>query len=398
MSRALSLVMLWCWALLAPAAWAGPVQDAQQAELERVRREVADKVHLSAYDLLDELVMTWVKEPPFERPTPVVMAGVSVPVGLGTSLQALMENHLSAALTSHPESTVQLVHCPACTAVVVHSGPEGTVVKRGVDDPEVLAKLGEDTGRHALFVDIEAEGAFLVLRARITKLTPELPIVWSHTRSTSATTPSLLRQPTRLTTAAEARQDYLDALRARGPISVPLRLGIRTYATPDNAEQPGVAPPPFLWLQTGVELGTTDARAWTSSVIVGYSFIPQAYQGILAQARVNRLITGRVRSLTRPNLYGFVGAAAISVWGPATGSFSDELLTADQVLLAADEEGPRTSFGTLQFGLDLRVGNRIGMGAFLETMPAFVNSPNIGNYLFVITGFQSVGTEVTFWF
>ena len=309
-----------------------------------------------------------------------------------------LHQHLATALVAHPDTQLQLVHCPACSAVVVHSGPEGTVVKRGVDDPEVLAKLGANTGRHALWVDIEAEGSFLVLRARLTKLTPELPIVWSHTRSSAASTPSLLRQPERLTTAAEARQDYLDALRSRGPIAVPLRFGIRTYATPNDAEQPGVAPPPFLWLQSGVEVATTDARAWTTSFIVGYSFIPQAYQGILAQARIKRLV-GRTRSLTRPNLYGYVGAAAVSVWGPATGAFSNEILTADQVLLSVDdEEGPRTSFGTLQVGAELRIGNRVGLSSFLETMPTYASSPNLGAYVPFVFRWQALGTEVSFWF
>jgi len=380
-------------------ALAGPVQDAQQAELERARAEIADEIHLAAYDLLDELVMQWVREPPFEQPTPVVLAGVTVPLGLGTGLQALMENHLATALVNQPTTQLQLVHCPACSAVVVHSGPEGTVVKRGVDDPAVLARLGDQTGRHALFVDLEAEGASLVLRARITELSPELPIVWSHTRTMAASSPSLLRQPEKLTTAAEARQAYLDTLRSRGPLAVPLRLGVRTYATPSDADQPGVAPPPFLWAQTGVELATSDTQAWTASVLVGYSFIPQAYQGIMAQARVHRLVTGRVRSLTRPDLYAFVGAAAVSVWGPATGPFSNELLTADQVITSLDEEeGPRATFGTLQVGLDLRVGQRIGLSTFLETMPDYVNSPNMGSYVFVITSWQTLGTEVTFWF
>ena len=46
-----------------------------------------------------------------------------------------------------------------------------------------------------------------------------------------------------------------------------------------------------------------------------------------------------------------------------------------------------------------RVGNRIGLSTFLETIPDFANSPNLGDYVFVIgVGFQSLGTEVTFWF
>jgi len=385
------LASLW---LSAASHAASPVQEAQQAELERVRLQIADQVQLVAFDLVDEMVVSLRDDPVFDKPTPVVLADVTVPVGLGAGMASLVENHLATVLLANPDTHLQLVHCPSCTAVVVHSGPEATVISRGHDQPETLEKLGVGTGQHALFVDVEAEGAFLVLRARLTRLTESQPIVWSHTVATSASTPALLRQPDGLTTASEARAEYLDALRDRGPIAVPLRFAVRTFARPDE----GVAAPPFVWLQSGVELGVTDAQAWTSSILVGYSFIPQAYQGIMGQARVHRLLTGRARSHIKPDLYGFVGAAVISVWGPATGAFSSEVLTADEIIAALEEEGPRTSFGTLQVGLDLRVGQRIGLSTFLETIPDYANSPNFGNYVRVGLGFQSLGSEVTFWF
>ncbi len=381
-------------AVLAPAWAASPEELAQLAELERVRARVADEVQLAAFDLLDELVYGWVSDPVFPTPTPVVLAGVTVPVGLGTGLQALVENHVAALLTKNPSTRVQLVHCPACSALVVRSGPASTVVSRGIDDPAVLEGT---SGQHALFLDLEAEGSWLVLRARLTRLTPELPIVWSHTLASSASTPALLRRPDDLKSAAEARQEYLDTLRDRGPLAVPLRLAIRTYAVPEDGL--GVPPPPFLWLQSGVELGATPAQAWTASLLGGYSFIPQAYQGIMAQGRVNRLVTGRARAHTRPDLYAFVGAAVVSVWGPATAPFRDERVTADDILLDADGEGPRTAFGALQGGLDLRVGYRVGVSAFLETMPSLNGSPNLGDHVRVLgVGFQSLGTEVTCWF
>jgi len=396
-SWAVPLALVLVLALAAQAAQAATVEEAQLAELERVRAEIGNQVQLSAYDLVDELVLGWLQDPVFQAPTPVVLAGVSVPVGLGTGMQALLENHIAAVLTQNPTTNVQLVHCPECTAVVVHSGPEGTVVSRGVDNPAVLSRLGQDTGRHALFIDVEAEGAWLVLRARITQLTPELPIVWSHTLATSASTPALLRQPTALKSAAEAREEYLDALHDRGPLTIPVRFVIRTYDRPYTGV--GIAPPPFLWLQTGVELGSTDARTWTSSLMMGYSFIPQAYQGVMGQVRVSRLITGKIRSLTRPDLYGFFGGAAISVWGPATAPFRDEVLTADELIADLEGDGPRTTFGTFQVGLELRVGNRIGLSSFLETIPDLTYSPNMGEYLFIAgVSFQTIGTEVTFCF
>lgn len=398
MSR-IATIGLFLWGTLAPGyASASPIEDAQNAELERARAEIGDQVQLSVYDLIDELVYGWIQEPVFDSPTPVVLAGVTVPVGLGTGMQALVENHIGAVLAANPQTQIQLVHCPTCTATVVHSGPEGTVVSRGFDNPEVLDALGGSSGQHALFVDVEAEGTWLVLRARMTRLTPELPIVWSHTLASSIGTPALLREPGDLKSAEDARKEYLAALHRRGPILVPLRFAVRSYDRPDAFQGIGVAPPPFVWLQSGVEVGMSDARAWTASFLVGYSFVPQAYQGIMAQARVQRLLTGRSRSLTRPDLYVFAGGAVMSVWGAATASFQDTPLTTDLIITTLDGDPPRTAFGGLHIGLDLRVGHRVGFSAFLENLPSLGDNQNLGTYLQFVVPFQSLGTEVTLWF
>ncbi|MED5370586.1 MAG: hypothetical protein VX899_06220 [Myxococcota bacterium] len=393
----MAALTLWLWAALCGVAQAGPMEDARDAELDRARAQVANQVQLSAYDLLDELVYQWTQEAPFATPTPVVLAGVTVPVGLGTGLEGLLENHLAKLLFENPTTHVQLAHCPSCTAVVVHSGPEGTVISRGVDNPQVLQELG-GAGKHALFIDVEAEGTWLVLRARITKLTPDLPIVWSHTLSTSASTPALLRQPDNLKSAEDARQEYLDVLEGHGPLTVPLRIGVRTYATRPN-EAAGTAPPPFLWFQSGVELSPTRSQVWTTSFVGGYAIIPDAYQGLMGQVRLSRLLTGRHRSLTRPDLYLMGGASVSHVWGPATGGFSNDRLTADQILASADGDDPSASFGAFHIGVDIRMGNRVGVSSFLETLPAYSGSNNLGAHVvFANVRFQSFGTEVSFCF
>lgn len=394
MRAALALLLL-AWSGL--AAGATPTERAQVAQLEEARRQAAGQVQLAAYDLVDELVYGWLQQPPFPAPTPVVLAGVTVPVGLGTGLQALLENHVGAALTANPATHVQLVHCPQCTGVVVRSGPEATILSKGIDQPEVLADLGAATGRHALFLDVEAEGAWLVLRARITRLTPDLPVVWSHTLASSTASPALLRESADLKSAADARQEYLDTLRSRGPLSIPVRMTVRSYARrPGNG---AIGAPPFLWWQTGVELSTSSAQAWTGQVLAGYAIVPQAHQGLMAQARVQRLLTGRSRSLLHPDLYLFVGGSVMSVWGPSTAVFRTRVLGADELLSDVDGQDPRTSFGTLHWGLDLRVGNRMGISSFLETIPSLNRSGNLGQYLtFAGLRFHGLGTEVAFWF
>ena len=380
--------------LLPAAAGAITPEEAQLAELKRLRVQVAGEVQLAAFNMLDELVYEWTQAPPFGEPTPVFVADVSVPVGLGTGLEALIENHLAALVLANPTTRVTLSHCPSCTAVITHAGPKGTVVSRGLDNPEALARIGGAGGRHGLYLDFAAEGAWLVLRARITHLTPALPIVWSRTLSASAGAPSLLREPEQIKSADAARKEYLDALNGRGPYSIPVRFTIRNYEAGDS----GAAPPPVVWFQTGFEAALTQARKWYASVVLGYAWLPEAYDGFMAQARMYRLLTGDTRSLTGPDLYLFLGGALMSLTGPAIAPFStnnfDQVLQADSGSLDT-----RATFGGLHIGLEFRVGNRIGASVFLENMPAYSGSDRIGTFISSnIIDFHSFGAEVSFWF
>ena len=373
------------------------VDQAQLVELEALRSKIANQVQLAAYDLVDELVYHWTQSPPFASETSVVLAGMTVPVGLGTGLQGLLENHLAALVLAHPTTKVTLSHCPSCTAVVIHSGPKGTVVSRGLDNPEALAKLGGPGGRHGLYIDVAAEGAWLVLRARITQLTPDLPIVWSRTLSSAVGTPSLLRQSTALKSADEARREYLDALRGQGPYTVPLRFSVRLFEAGDVSP---VAPPPIIWLQTGFEMALTRARAWTASALLGYAWLPEAYDGVMVQSRMSRLISGNARSLTGPDVYFFLGGALMTLHGPAIGPFRHEIPDIDQIIRdARDQVSTRATFGGFHLGLEFRVGNRIGASVFLENMPAYNDEGTLGLFWendFI--DFHSLGTEVTFCF
>lgn len=379
----LGAALLLSGVLAPPPAQALTPEEAQRAELEKLRQQVAGEVQLTAYNLLDELVYHWISNPPFETPTPVFLADVTVPVGMGTGLGGLLENHLTGLLMANPTTGITLSACPSCTAVTVHAGPEGTVVSRGIDNPEALERIGGMGGRHGLYLDFAAEGAFLVLRARITKLTPDLPIVWSRTISSAVGAPSLLRHPKGLKSAEAAREEYLDALNDRLPISIPIKVGVRAYASNEDA---GVAPAPIIWIQSGVEAGLTQAHRWTGSLVVGWAWLPQAYEGFMAEARVYRLLFGNTRSLTRPDLYMFLGGAVMTLDGTAI------------VALQNNDNLNRASFGGLQLGLDFRVGNRFRTAVFLENMPAYNTTDRIGEFLTFVLPFHSLGFEVTFCF
>ncbi len=355
-----------------------------------MRQKVAGQVQLAAYDLVDEVVYGWTQDPVFDKPTPVVLAGVSVPVGLGSGLQALLENHVNDVILKNPTTHITLVHCPACTQLIVRSGPEATVVTRGIDQPEVLEELGVQSGLHALFIDVEAEGAYLVLRARLTRVDSSLAIVWSRTIATTSASPSLLRSPDQLKSAEEAREEYLDALRDRGPAFIVSRLGARVYAKPFDSSR--TAAPPFAWVQLGAELGTTQSLDWTVSLTAGGSYIPQAYQGLMAETRINRLITGRARSHTHPDVYAFLGGAVMTVWGPQTTPF--EVTPAN-----SDVGNNRYIMGSILLGLDLRLGNRMGFDVFVEHYPSLRRSENVGDFATPLgVKLKSIGTEVSVWF
>jgi len=391
-------------ALVSSSSWAAAdpeIAEAQRAQMEKLRAEVAGQIQLQAYDLLDELVYGWTQQPVFELETPVVLADVTVPVGFGSGLAALIENHFAELVVKNPRTRLTLAHCPQCTAVVVHSGAKGTIVARGVDQPEALAAAGALSGaRHAIFLDFEAEGSALVLRARITSLEPALPIVHARTLSTSTSSPALLRSGDQLKSAAEARKEYLDALQGRGVFTVPMRLAVRSYAPPSNGG--AVAAMPFIWLQVGTELALTQARAWTGTFSAGVTWMPQLHTGFMAQARISRLLTGSVASLTQPDLYAFVGGSVISIHGQGARVFQNQVLNMEDLLANIPQLAvePHATFAAFPIGLELRIGNRIGASVFLESAPALNDAPSVGTYLNLldILRFHTMGAEVTFCF
>lgn len=371
--------------------------EAQKVQLEKLRGEIADQIQFKAYDLLDELVLDWKGRPPFELDTPVVLAEVNVPVGFGSGLSALLENHFLDIVLKNRDTHVVPAQCSACMAMVVHSGAKGTVVARGVDQPEALTAAGIQTGaKHALFLDFEIEGAALVLRTRITSLEASLPIVYAKTLTTSTSSAALLRSGEQLKSAEAARQEYLDALTGRNLLTVPIRFGIQTFSAPEG--QP-VRSAPMAWLQSGLEFSLTHTRGWIASVLVGITWAPQVHVGWSLHARFARLI-GLSSSLTTPDVYVFAGGGLFALYGAGALAFRDRTPTAEELLLALTPgREPSSIIGTGQLGLEVRVKNRVGAAAYIETAPYLDNSPAVGRLIDLgFIRFHSFGVEVSFWF
>jgi hypothetical protein len=380
-------------------------EDMQRAQVERLRLEMTNTLHLKAYDLVDELVYGWTQAPPFATDTAVVVGDVVVPYGFGSGLEALVENHLTGLLTKHTETHVRLAHCPACHALTVRSTAKGTTIARGIDQPEALRDAGVAvSARHALFLDFEAEGAALVLRARLTTLDDDLTIVGARTLSSSTSSAALLRAGDTLVSAEAAQKQYLDALTQRGPLTVPLRLAVVQFSPPsedpETGAPAGIGTVPLLWLQVGAEMGINHARAWTGTFTVGGTWLPQLYSGFMGEVRVSRLLTGAAASLTQPNLYAFLGGSLVTLFGPSALLLRDDAPNlADLIAASTGVSTPMTVYPALSLGLDLRIGNRVGAGLFVQTAPTLASSPSIGRYLdFGLVQVHAIGGEVTLCF
>ncbi len=392
----------------APATAAGgpalpALSDEQQEELSRLRAEAASQIQLRAFDLLDELVASWNAHPVFANDTPVILGGVTVPLGFGTSLEALIENHFAELVVKNPDGHVKLTHCPQCSALIVHSGQKGTIVARGIDAPEALAKAGVESGStRAIFLDFEIEGSALVLRARITSLEPQLPVLYAHTVSSNTTTSALLRTGEPLKTAEQAHAEYVDTLLGRGAVLVPFSIGVRTFASPNNDDglNANVGTVPQVWLMVGGEVALTQARAWTAGLSVGATWVPVLQTGGMVQARVARLLSGNAASLTNPDLYAFVGANITYLQGPGALVFKNTVPTVADLLLAVTGSTDASAiWGAGQVGVLLRVKNRISLGAYAEVAPTLADATGVGTFVdLTLFRIQSVGAEVAFVF
>ncbi len=376
-------------------------EQLQAAQAEALRRTMGNDLHLRGRDLLDELVYGWTKSAPFSVETPVIVGDVTVPFGFGSGLEALLENHLTGLVLKHPESKLRLAYCPSCAQLVVHSDKDGTVISRGVDQPAVLARLAKEAGAsHALFLDFEAEGSALVLRATLTALDATRTIVWTRTLSSSTASGALLRAGDTLKSAEEAKAEYLDALKQRGPISIPLKLSLLFFARPSpDTGTGGIPAPVIVWLQSGAELAINHARDWTGTILIGGTFVPLLYNGLMLEARLQRLVSGAATSLTHPNLSVFVSGAVSTLNGPAALLLRDEVPTLPDLLAATGTVAQSTTWPTIGAGVDLRIGHRLGATFSLQSTPSLGGAPGVGRFLdFALIQVHAVTTEVTLWF
>ena len=355
-------------------------EDLKRSRLEKLRAVHANEIHLMASDLVDELVLAYRSAPPFPQSTPVIIADVNGPLGYGSGFESILENHFSERLIENPGTGLRLVHCPACHAITAHSDAKATIIAKGVDQPALLQKLGVETGAlYALYLDLEGEGQTLVLRARIVALESGLPVVHAKTISSDFLSPALLRSGTPLVTAAEARQNYLTAISEQGPVQIPVRVSVTNFASVDDGSS--ILVPPIVWIGAGGEFSLNHTRDWMGSILVGGTWIPSLYNGYLLQGRVSRLLSGSTASLTHPNLYLSFGASLIGLQGPVTLTLQPNQPNLSVVQQLLNNSTPLFFYPSFQIGLDLRVGNRVGVALIGESTPTLSDVTAIGRYV-----------------
>jgi hypothetical protein len=380
-----------------------PGDDVERAQVEALRAQMANHVHLRAMNLLDELVLAMKGAPPVHEVSSVAIADVTGPFGYGAGFEALLENHLTDLLIAHPDTRLRPVHCAACRAVAVHATAKATVIARGVDQPDLLARLGETGATHALFVDVEAEGADVVLRTQLVALSPGLPIVWARTLTSSTASDALLRSDEHLVTAREAREEYLAALRQRGRLTPIARVALLQFA-PNDQElfddftgallPPALPVAPLYWVAGGAELAFTNNREWLGSIVVGGSYAPFLYTSAMVQARFARLLGSNVASLVWPNVYLVGGVSLTGLVGNEATKLRDPIGT-----ITVPNEDTMHAWPSVHVGVDVRLGQRLGAALTLEQAPTLYNRASIGAWgpAWPLQA-NAVGGEVNLWF
>lgn len=358
-----------------------PCGQAAVAGSEVIRMDI----RLMGADLVDEMIYDWKKQPPSREALPLVVAELVAPVGLDDRFQVEMENRLSEVLRFNPDVSVSLVHCSLCTRMIAKSTPQGTILARGIDQPEVLTELEREMpGRKALSLHFEAAGRELQLRAHIFELTPPQKIVWSKTYSTSMSARRALQSPTHLVGIDEARKEQDDIIAGRTTLQVVTRPVLRIFNSADPAIQ--VAPIPFV--EQSVENQLMPDRAVTSALTLGFASLKDSLSAWTVGGHVAKMLGSP--SLTMPDLYMFFGVHYIRMRGPTASAFSSEgeILYLKAIKPTAE---PKASLGVFRLGLEVRIKYRLGMLAFLENYPTLKQSKTVETKSVLGLSYQALG-------
>lgn len=328
-------------------------------------------IRLMGADLIDELVYEWKKKAPSSEQLSLVMAEIIAPVGLDDRFQVDMENRLSEVLRLNPDLPITLVHCSQCTRMVAKSTPAGTLITRGIDQPDTMQELEKQMpGRVALALHFEAAGRELQLRARIFQLQPPQKIVWAKTLSTSMTARRALQDPSHIIGLDEARREQNEIIAGRSTLLFTSRAVLRIFNSAESFSQ--VAPLPFI--EQSFESQLLPNRTVTSAFTLGFASLKDSLTAWTVGGHVAKML-GQP-SLVSPDLFLFFGVHYIRMRGPTAAVFSAD--GENRFLQAIRPEAePKATLVAFRLGLEVHVKYRLGMLAFIENIPILKESRTV---------------------
>jgi len=366
-------------------------------QMDHLREQLGARLEIQAAELLDQFVFELASEPPFSSPTPVVIAMISTPIGTNHAFGVFIENHLYDVLLKNPKANLVPIHCSICMSTIVKSTPKGTVLYPAGSQLMMSEDLKTQSNvKAALYLDLEAQGTELVLRTRFTTLDGSQKIIRAKSFSTLSTPGAMLQNPGALKSTTEVRQEYIGILKDRPYFHFPFKFIYRDY----KATNTGIVPP-FIWFELGVDGFVSLKQDWLMGFAIGLSSLDKAHTGFSVGGRLGRLLTGSARSFTRPDLYFISGITLMEIKGTDAQAFLPERPSERDRLLELSNSTPRVSFSAYKFGLELRMQNRYGLTAFIESSPTLKNQKAraVGKHFSTLGfDFQTLGVEVGVWF
>jgi hypothetical protein len=353
---------------------------------EPIRRDI----RLIAADLVDEAVYSWLQNSPVAGPTSLVVAEIEAPIGIDHRFDEDIENHLFEVLRANPALKLQLVHCSVCRNWVAVSNPKRTIIGNALGQPEGISLLRELPHLHALSLHFDVVGDELILWAEIYEIKPPQRVIWARRYSESSTARVVLREPNRLISISEAREEQRKVLFGRDSVQTVTRFPIRTFDSEINAVG---ATAPLIFLEQSVEGSIAPKNERRAGLSLGLTSIRNSMQGWSFGAHYMQLLGRKVPSLTNPDLYLKAGFHYIRLEGPGAAAFGERQIDVSRLLNSSED--PKASLTTWQLGLEARIKYRFGIGAFVEYIPALDESTLIATHR-VIIPFHSIGVSGVF--
>lgn len=371
-------------------------EDVEQ--MEQIRKGLSASLSALSISLIDEMVYNWTQIPPFLTSTSVALVNISMPIGIGTGLEVELENHLNDIMLKNPKTNLKLVYCSLCREVLINANKTYLSISKGAENPAYLSKIAN--AKYLLFLDLEAEGSSLVLRANLVNNSEEQEIAKAWVLSTSTTKGSLLQSGDTLKSPEQLKQEYLDILRNKATFHFPIRLILRQYASSNSS--PVSMSVPFLWLEGGLEIEFGLRRNMTVELNGGATTIGSNYTGWAVGFRYSNLLSSSTPSLINPDFRFIFGANVLNITGTGAMVFND--LTAKGVediisaYLGKDNKTPKdpsATLGSFKLGLEMRAKNRYSVAFYGERLVGQNKNSAIGLYFDI---FNSFGMEIGLWF